>query len=111
MNVITKVMAIVGVSFGLVAGVSASPQLVGSDDSMTTKICLSAASGSKFKLRDAMKEAGVDKRFVESEVSCNGMPFVEFVAQYGDDSDSINAYITNGAYDSGNYIASIDATK
>ncbi|MBU3023259.1 DUF3718 domain-containing protein [Aestuariibacter sp. A3R04] len=111
MNVITKVMAIVGVSFGLAAGVSASPQLIGSDDSATTKICLSAASGSKFKLRDAMKDAGVDKRFVESEISCNGIPLVEFVAQYGENSDSINAYITNGSYESGNYIVSVDVAK
>ena len=106
MKAFNKTLAVVGLTFGLVGMASASPEFYPADDTLTSKVCVAAVSGSKHKLADSMKDANVGKRFVVEQVTCNGMPFVEFVAQYGENSDAINKYITSGKYANNEFIAS-----
>jgi len=107
MKAFTKTLAVVGLSFGAMGMANASPELTPADTAVTSKICVTAATGSKLKLRNALEDAGLTKHYVENNVTCNGLPIVEFVAQYSDNPDSINAFITSGKYVADNYIASV----
>ncbi|MBU2977202.1 DUF3718 domain-containing protein [Alteromonas sp. C1M14] len=107
MNVMTRSMAVIGVTFGLVgfANANTNAELVAADGSATSNICVSAAQGSKYKLKSAMETARVDKEYVLEKLSCNGMPIEAFVEQYSENPKSIMTYITNGRYRSDEYIA------
>lgn len=111
MKVFTRTMAVMGLSFGLVGMANADPELVAADNEVTSKICVSAASGSRFKLRSAMIHARVDKDFVAEKLTCNGMPVIEFVERFGTNPAMISTYITNGQYGSEEYLARMTPVK
>ena len=97
MKTLTKVMMVAGLTFGAMAA-HADSQFVATDDSATSKICVIAAEGNKLKLHLAIKKAHLTRGFVEKNVTCNDLPIVEFVEQYGENVASINRYITSGQY-------------
>ncbi len=111
MKTFTKTLAVVGMTFGLAGVASANVEFVPSDDTASTNICVSAAQGSKTNLRNAIENAGVTKHYVATKMTCNGMPVVEFVAQYSENPDTINGFITNGKYDSSSFIASVNTAN
>ncbi|GEA12792.1 DUF3718 domain-containing protein [Alteromonas sp. KUL49] len=111
MKTFTKTLAVVGMTFGIAGVASANVEFVPSDDTASTNICVSAAEGNKNNLRDAIENAGVSKRYVATKMTCNDMPVIEFVAQYSENPDAINSYITNGKYNSSSFIASVNAAN
>ncbi len=108
MKAIAKVLMIVGVSVAGMGFAQADTKLVAADDVVTSDICVVAAEGSKMKLHKAIKDAGLSRDYVASNVQCNDMPIVEFVEQYGDNVASINRYITGGEY-TGQLISQVTA--
>ncbi|MFS1701584.1 DUF3718 domain-containing protein [Aestuariibacter sp. GS-14] len=108
MKAIAKVLMIVGVSVAGMGLAQAETQLVAADSAVTSDICVVAAEGNKMKLHKAIKDAGLTRNYVASNVQCNDMPIVEFVEQYGENVASINRYITAGEY-TGQLISQITA--
>lgn len=98
MKTFTKLVMVAGLTFGAMAVAQAETQFVAADDAVTSDICVVAANGNKMKLHKAIKDAGLTRGFVEDNVTCNGMPIVEFVEQYGENVAAINRYITAGDY-------------
>lgn len=111
MKVLAKTLVVVGLFSGMTGVAMASSELVAADNQESSKICVTAATGSKLALRSAIKDAGLTKRYVEAKVTCNEMPIVQFVAQYSETPLSINDFITSGKYSAENYIASISAKQ
>lgn len=111
MKVLAKTLAVVGLFSGLTGAAMASPELVAADNNVSSKICVTAATGDKFDLRSAIKDAGLTKQYVENKITCNDMPIVNFVAQYGEKPQVINDFITSGRYSEENYLASVNADQ
>ncbi|MAQ00656.1 MAG: hypothetical protein CL586_00750 [Alteromonadaceae bacterium] len=98
MKTFTKIVMVAGLTFGAMATAQANSQFVAADDAITSEICVVAANGNKMKLHKAIKDAGLTRGFVEDNVTCNELPIVEFVEQYGENVAKINRYITAGDY-------------
>ncbi len=98
MNKLINTLAVITLSVSAMGVANASQQLVGTDDSVTTNICLSAASGKKIELLKAIKDSGLSKRYVAENVQCNNMDIVQFVEKYGANPVATNDYITRGEY-------------
>lgn len=111
MNTFTKTVAVIGMTLGLAGIASASTEFVATDNAVGTKICVAAVQGSKFKLREAIEDAGVSKRYVANEMKCNGVPIVEFVAQHSQNAESINSFIAGNKYKSDAFIASVNTAN
>ncbi|MDC8829407.1 DUF3718 domain-containing protein [Alteromonas gilva] len=98
MKALTKVMIALGVTMSAMSVAQASPELVAADDYVTSEICVVAAEGNKVKLRRTLRDAGLSPEFVAKNVTCNDMPIVEFVEQYGQNVAAINQVIMRGEY-------------
>lgn len=84
MKTIAKTIAVFGLSMGVIAGVSAQPTVVASDNSITSQLCVTAATGDALDMHKKIKTLRVSKEFVAEQLTCNGMPVAEFVEQYKD---------------------------
>lgn len=104
----SKILLATGLSLGLATAASANSAFVAADDNITSQICVVALEGSKAKLNRVLKQTRLTKQYVVDNVTCNGTPITEFVAQNGNNPDSINAYITNGNYASDDFIARVE---
>jgi predicted RNase H-like nuclease len=80
------------------ATAQANTQFEAADDAITSEICVIAANGNKMNLHKAIRDSGLTRGFVEDSVTCNQLPIVEFVEQYGENVAKINRYITAGDY-------------
>ncbi len=98
MNAITKLAIAAGISLAVVGAASAKTEFVPTDENVTTQICVTAATGNVMMLRQAVKESRLNAGYVRNELTCNEMPLVEFVEQYGNNIVAINDYITKGEY-------------
>lgn len=100
MKNLTKVLVAAGFVFGSmsIAHAGSDTQLVAADNEVSSDICVVAAKGNKLKLHQALKSAGLSRDFVAANVTCNELPIVEFVEQYGENVNVINRFITGGDY-------------
>lgn len=108
MKTFAKTIAVISIAFGTATMANANTVLEASDNSASTEICMTATQGSKLKLNQAIKEAGLTKREAVELVKCNGETLVDFVEQHGANVVSINDYITSGQY-SENMTAKVSA--
>ncbi len=107
MKTLTKLAVILGTSLTLAATASAQTNVEAADDFATSKICAAATKGSRMKLHKAMENAGYTKQFVVENVTCNDMPLVDFVEQYGSNVATVNHYITSGRYEPKDVVAKV----
>lgn len=107
MKTLNKLAVILGTSFALAATVSAQTEIEAADDFATSKICEAAAKGSRSQVRNAVEHSGLSKQYVANNVTCNDMPLVEFVEQYGANVVSVNEYITSGRYEPKDVVAKV----
>lgn len=105
----SKILLVSGLSLGLTTAASANSAFVAADDNITSQICVVALEGSKAKLNRVLKQTRLTKQYIVDNVTCNGTPITEFVAQNGSNPNSINAYITNGDYSASDFIASVNS--
>lgn len=105
------VSALVSMSLGMAATANASVELVPADGSASTKICIAAAEGNKFKVDRSIEYAGVTKRYVNQEMTCNGMPIKDFAAQYHATNDPAQFVATDGSMSSKICIAAAQGNK
>ena len=86
MKAFTKTLAVVGMSFGAMGMANASPELTPADTAVTSKICVTAATGSKLKLRNALEDAGLTKHYVENTTNSELMIIeIQMGTYFGED--------------------------
>jgi hypothetical protein len=107
MNTLTKAFAITTLTLSSIGLASASNLIVPADNYVTTKLCVVASEGSKSKLSQAIKKAGLSKNFVTENVKCNKLNFVTFVEQYGSNVEQMNNFLTNGKYSNNAEVANV----
>ena len=73
-------------------------ELVASNNSSTTKICIAATQARPVGLMRAIRNANLRKQQAVEMVKCNGEDLVNFIAQYHSDPIVMNDFITNGKY-------------
>lgn len=98
MNNFTKTLATITLSLSTIAMANAAGPLFAADDSVTTKLCVVAAQGSKVELHKAIKDSGLRKAFISEEVTCNEQDILSFVQDYAEDPDAMNNILTGGKF-------------
>ncbi len=95
MKTFTKVLATLTLSLS-VAGMANASILIAKDSSVSTELCMKAASSNKFALNKAIKSSGLSKSFVVNNIKCNEKNITEFVSQHGKSPVKMNALLNQG---------------
>ncbi|WP_286235248.1 DUF3718 domain-containing protein [Thalassotalea sediminis] len=102
MKLFTTLATVATISFAMVSSVSGveitSAKLTAGDKSTSTKICMSAASGSRIALLKSVEQSGYSRQYIYKNLACNELPVTDFVAQYGKSPEKINAMLSRGQY-------------
>ncbi|MBL4629673.1 MAG: DUF3718 domain-containing protein [Paraglaciecola sp.] len=107
MNTFTKAIAVSVLTLSSISIVSASNVMVPTDNYVTTNLCVVASEGSKAKLSQAIKKAGLSKHYVATKVKCNELNIVNFIEQYGTNVEQMNNFLTRGKYSDNALVANI----
>ncbi len=86
-------IAIVALTSVFTGSALASVEFKPTDDSVTSNLCVAAATGNRWKLHEQIKESALDKKYVAQDMTCNGLSVAAFVDQYGKNGDSIKKYL------------------
>ncbi|MBT3133994.1 DUF3718 domain-containing protein [Alteromonas sp. ALT199] len=89
----TTALTIIALTSLFTGSALASVEFTPSDDSVTSNLCVTAASGNKWKFHNQIKASALDKKYVAEEMTCNGLTVSAFVDQYGENGDSIKKYL------------------
>ena len=89
MQTLTKVLTTLTVSLTL-TGMASATTLVAKDHSISTELCMTAASGNRATLNNSIKNSGLSKSFIVYNIKCNSQSITDFVAQYGKSPTKIN---------------------
>ena len=90
MGIVTKGLTVAALTFGLSTTAFAT-EYVAADDSIESKLCVSAATSSKIGMHNEMKNfrttsfVSSNYELVANKVSCNGMSIAEFALEAGND--------------------------
>lgn len=68
---------------------SQAVELKAADNSTLTQLCMTAASGNRAAMHNAIKESAYSKQFIAKNVRCNSSDVISFVQQYGRNVDGI----------------------
>ncbi len=93
MNTLTTLLTATVLTLTTDSAVNAA-ELVGTDKSITTKLCLTAAKGNIAAMRFAIKHSRLSKNYIIENVQCNQQSFLSFVEQYGNNSERMNYLLT-----------------
>ncbi len=85
---IKKIAAATVITLGLVTSVQAA-KLEAADGSIATKLCMTAASGNRAAMHNAIKASGYSAKFIENKVECNVESLLSFVEHSGKNSESM----------------------
>lgn len=88
MKAFTKTITAAVISLSAIAGAHAT-EVVPADNTITSKICATAAAGNKFKMNSVIKNSHLNKQFIVENVTCNNQNILSFVAKHGTDSDEM----------------------
>lgn len=89
----TTALTIIALTSLFTGSALASVEFTPTDDSVTSNLCVTAASGNKWKFHNQIKASALDKKYVAEEMTCNGLTVSAFVDQYGKNGDSIKKYL------------------
>jgi len=92
MKTFTKVLATLTLSLS-VAGMANASSLIAKDNSVTTKLCMTAATGNRIDMQQAIKSSRLSKSFVVKNIKCNEQGITEFVAQHSESPTKMNALL------------------
>jgi len=95
MKTLTKTIAVITFSLATI-GMANAATVVAADNSVTTKLCVAAAQGSKIRMHIAVKDSHLSKSFIVDKIQCNDKSFLSFVAQYAKNPEKITYLLTNG---------------
>jgi len=91
-------IATITLSIAAISSANAATEHYAADDQASSKICVAATTGSKFKLGNAIDNAQVDKKFVVKSVKCNGQDILSFVAANGKNVNKVSNFLTQGKF-------------
>lgn len=111
MNTFTKTLATITLSLSTIGMANAADSLFTADDSITSKLCVVAAQGSKIQLHKSIKDSGLSKGYIAENVSCNDQNILAFVQEYAEDPDKMNNVLTNGKFNTNVEIIDLAAAK
>ena len=94
----TKTLTVFVLTLSTMGVANAASKVITADNYVTSKICVAAAGESKIRLRDAIKDSGLNNRFVANNVTCNDQNILDFVQEYGDKPEVMVNVLTNGKY-------------
>lgn len=95
MKTLTKVLTTLTLSL-TVAGMANASTLIAKDQSLTTELCMTAASGNRAKMHNTIKNSGYSKSYIYYNVKCNDQNITEFVAQHGNSPKQMNSMLSQG---------------
>jgi len=95
MKTLTKTLAVMTFSLATI-GMANAATIVAADNSLSTKLCVIAAQGSKIKMHLAVKDSHLSKSFIVDKIQCNDQSFLSFVEQYAKNPEKITYLLTNG---------------
>lgn len=98
MNTFTKTLATITLSLSTIGMANAADSLFAADDSVSSKLCVVAAQGSKIQLHKSIKDSGLSKSYIAENVTCNDQNILAFVQDYAEDPDKMNNVLTNGKF-------------
>ena len=79
MNTLTKTLATITLSLSTIGMANAADSLFAADESVSSKLCVVAAQGSKIQLHKSIKDSGLSKRYIAENVTCNDQNILAFV--------------------------------
>ncbi|WP_448568361.1 DUF3718 domain-containing protein [Thalassotalea ganghwensis] len=90
MNISKKIASItIAAVTSILAFSSQAVELKAGDDSIYTDLCITAASGNRAVLHNAIKATGMSKKFISTKVQCNSKDMISFVSQYGENKEDM----------------------
>ncbi|WP_440875291.1 DUF3718 domain-containing protein [Thalassotalea sp. PLHSN55] len=96
MNTFTTVITATVLTLTTATVSAKTSHLIPTDDSVTTKLCMTAARGNSHALRKEIKQSRLTTKFVLENVKCNEQSFLSFIDQHGKNSEKINYLLTRG---------------
>lgn len=98
MNTFTKTLTTIALTLSTIGMANAANAVVAADDSVTTKLCVTAAEGSRIQLHKAIEDSGLSKKYIAQNVTCNDQNILEFVQVHSESPETMNKVLTNGRY-------------
>ncbi len=98
MNTFTKTLATITLSLSTIGMASAADSLFAADDSITSKLCVVAAQGSKIQLHKSIKDSGLSKSYIAESVTCNDQNILAFVQDHAEEPEAMNNILTGGKF-------------
>lgn len=95
MKTVTKILTTLTISLSLV-GLANASTLVAKDNSISTELCMKAASGSRIAMHKAIKESRLSNSYVVYNIKCNEENITDFVSKYGKSPEKMNALLNRG---------------
>jgi hypothetical protein len=95
MKTLTKILATLTLSLSVV-GISNASTLVAKDNSISTELCMTAASGNRAAMHNAIKNSRLSKSYVVYNIKCNAQNITDFIAQHGKNPNKMNLLLNHG---------------
>jgi len=92
MKTFTKTLTTLTLSLS-VLGMANASTFIAKDNSVTTELCMTAASGNRIAMSKAIKNSRISKLDLVNKVKCNEQNITDFVAQYGNSPTKMNLLI------------------
>lgn len=97
MNTFTKTIATLTIALSSIGAANAA-SIVPENNSITSNLCATAASGNRAAMHNAIKESGLSKSFVVYNVKCNDESITSFVKNYGKSPEKMNMLLQQGRH-------------
>jgi hypothetical protein len=95
MKTVTKILTTLTLSLSLV-GIANASTLVAKNKSISTELCMAAASGSRISMNKAIRESRLSNSYVVYNIKCNEQNITDFVTKYGKSPKQMNALLNRG---------------
>lgn len=95
MKTVTKILTTLTISLSLV-GLANASALIAQDSSISTELCMKAASGSRVAMHKAIKESRLSNSYVVYNIKCNEQNITDFVSKHGKSPEKMNALLNRG---------------
>ncbi|WP_448548124.1 DUF3718 domain-containing protein [Thalassotalea fusca] len=94
-----KVSVFVASIFALTSlvGSASATQFKANNDSTATQLCVTALVGNKLAMHNKIKEVGLSKKYVASNIKCNGKVLLAYVEKRGINADAMMKMLDNKA--------------
>jgi len=90
MNIsVLGVVASVGLTLVSMSAAVQAETVIAANNSLATQLCVTASAGNRAAMHNAIKSSGFSRRYVAENVICNGKNIINFIDQYGKNSEAM----------------------